>query len=155
MNLNGWTKRKRGKGSRGIESWEEMAGRTQKMSFICNLGKGIRLRRERSDVLWAAGRGTVAALLMSSLFSDVAVRSARNESAKGSRWLLSLSKTGAGCQKTARCCCSEEFGPLRVVLLVACSGLAAAGGEPDREALRGWGGGEVGLFGDFVAEKSS
>lgn len=102
------------------------------MSFICNLGKGIGLRRERSDMLRDGGRGTVTALPMSSLCSDVTVRSARNKSAKGSRWLLSPSKTGAGCQKTACCCCSEEFGPLRVVLLVACSGLAAAGGETDR-----------------------
>ena len=80
-----------------VESWVEMARRTQKMSFICDLGKGIGLRRERSDTLWHVGRGTIAALLMSSLFSDVTVHSARNKSAKGSRWLLSLSKMGAGC----------------------------------------------------------
>ena len=80
-----------------VESWVEMARRTQKTSFICDLGKGIGLRRERSDTLWHVGRGTIAALLMSSLFSDVTVHSARNKSAKGSRWLLSLSKMGAGC----------------------------------------------------------
>lgn len=56
-----------------IESWVEMARRTQKMSFICNLGKGIGLRRERSDMLRDGGRGTVAALPMSSLCSDVTV----------------------------------------------------------------------------------
>lgn len=38
-----------------IESWVEMARRTQKMSFICNLGKGIGLRRERSDMLRDGG----------------------------------------------------------------------------------------------------
>lgn len=91
---------------------------------------------------------------MSSLFSDVTVRSARNKSAKGSRWLLSVSKMGAGCQNTACCCCSEEFSPLPVTLLVACSGLAAAEGETDREPLQGWQGEKVGLFVDFIAEKT-
>lgn len=38
-----------------VESSVEMARRTQKMSFICNLGKGIGLRRERSDTHWDVG----------------------------------------------------------------------------------------------------
>lgn len=60
---------------------------------------------------------------------------------------------GAGCRKTACCCCSEEFSPLPVMLLVACSGLAAAGDETDRDQRRGWQGEKVGLFVGFVAEK--
>lgn len=86
---------RRGRGRQVVESWVEMARRTQKMSFICDLGEGIGLRKERSSKLWDVGTGTIAALLMSSLFSDVTVRSARNESAKGLRWLPSLSKMGA------------------------------------------------------------
>lgn len=56
-----------------VELWVEMARRTQEMSFICNLGKGIGLRRERTDMLWDVGRRTITALLMRSLFSDVTV----------------------------------------------------------------------------------
>lgn len=108
------------------------------MSFICNLGKGIGLRRERSN----------CSPTDEFTFPDVTVCSARNKSAKGSRWLLSLSKMGAGCQKTACCCYSEEFSPLPVVLFVACLGLAAAGGETDQEPLWGWQG-EKGPFCGF------
>lgn len=39
------------------------------------------------------------------------------------------------------------------MLLVACSGLAAAGDETDRDQRRGWQGEKVGLFVGFVAEK--
>jgi len=80
------------------------------------------------------GSGTTA-LAMSSLFSVVTVCSARNKSAKGSRWLLTLSKMGAGCQRTA-CCCSGELSPPHVMLLVPCSGLVAAGDEADGSPSR-------------------
>lgn len=72
-----------------VHLWVEMGRRTQQMSLVCNLGKRIGLRRVRSDMCWDVGRGAVPALLMSSLFSDVTLPSARNKSAKGSRWLLS------------------------------------------------------------------
>lgn len=78
------------------------------MSLICNLDKGMGLGRERSDVLWDEGRGTVTAVLLRSLFSDVTVCRAGNESAKGSRWLLSVRN---GSWMSANCrCWGEEFG---------------------------------------------
>lgn len=61
---------------------------------------------------------------------------------------------GAGCQEAA-CCCSEELSPRLVVLLVARSGLAAAGDDTAGKPLRRWQGGKVGLFVACAAEKSS